>query len=156
MNVVVQRVRTTWTKASRGGAAAAVRNAAPMAFPLPPDLTSGLHEVQMREADGFQPHERVLDFADLEVTLREADGSLRVSPPQMSSFATHPRSGRPPAARISAGQWLRWQVNYRLIASYGGQWHYRLDTFNVAYGTVTPETFLGTPTRTIDEQGFVL
>ncbi|MFF0219692.1 hypothetical protein [Streptomyces vinaceus] len=127
-----------------------------MAFPLPPDLTSGLHEVRMREADGFQPHGRVLDFADLEVTLREADGCLRVGPPQMSSFATHPRGGRPPAARISAGQWLRWQVNYRLIASYGGQWHYRLDTFNVAYGTVTPEMLLGMPTRRIDEQGFVL
>jgi hypothetical protein len=35
MDVVAQRVRTTWTKRSRGGPAASVRNRVPVTFPRP-------------------------------------------------------------------------------------------------------------------------
>lgn len=55
MRIVVQRVRTSWTKASRGGAGAAMRSAAPTTFPLPTGLTSALHDVSMQEADLFVP-----------------------------------------------------------------------------------------------------
>lgn len=133
-----------------------MRNAAPIAFLLPPDLKSGLHEVLMMESDGFQPREQMLDLSNLEMSLREAEGFLKVSPPQMSTFATLPRNGRPPAVRLPPGQRLRWQINYRLIGSYGGQWYYRLDTFNVAYGPVLPDAFLAEPSRVIDERGFAL
>ena len=156
MDAVVQRVRTSWTKASRGGAGATRRNATPTAFLLPPNLRAGAHEVLMRESDAFHPSARELDFSELETIPRVVDGLLRIPPPQYSALATLPRSTRPPAVKLSPGQWLQWQVNYRIVATYGGKWHYRLDTFNIAYGPTRPDVFLGAPTRKVDERGFVL
>ncbi|MEV0175804.1 hypothetical protein AB0I00_32405 [Streptomyces sp. NPDC050803] len=55
MDITVQWVRTSWTKQSRGGEAAARRNAVPIGFSLP-RVPSGLaHFVQMSEHDGFEP-----------------------------------------------------------------------------------------------------
>jgi len=62
------------------------------------------------------------------------------------------RHHRPPATRIAAGQWLRWQINYRFVRISGGEWHYRLDTFNVAFRATAADLFLGEPNRTIDER----
>jgi hypothetical protein len=53
MDVVAQRVRTTWTKRPRGGPGASVRNRAPIAFPPPPGTE--LHEVAVDESTGFEP-----------------------------------------------------------------------------------------------------
>lgn len=55
--IVVQRVVTSWTKQSRGGAAATRRNAVPEAFTLPAGGESGvlIHEVDVRENGDFAP-----------------------------------------------------------------------------------------------------
>jgi hypothetical protein len=63
-------------------AEAAHRNAAPIAFPLPPISPPFVNEVQMREADDFRPqfvhHEGLPDsIADTGVLLREPTGSCR-------------------------------------------------------------------------------
>ena len=50
------------------------------------------------------------------------------------------------------GQWLRWQVNYRFSLSWEGDWHYRPDTLNLAYGEVDASAFLGVPTQIVDER----
>ncbi len=56
----VQWVRASWTKQSRGGVGAGRRNATPVAFPLPDDQASPfIHEIVMREQDGFQPRATV-------------------------------------------------------------------------------------------------
>ncbi len=53
--IVVQRIVTTWTKQSRGGAAAARRNGVPEAFALPTAGRVGVvvHEVDAHERDDF-------------------------------------------------------------------------------------------------------
>ncbi|MER5790840.1 hypothetical protein [Streptomyces sp. NPDC001980] len=152
MDAVVQRVRTSWTKKSRGGPGAARRNAAPTAFSLPPGLSAALHEVAMQESDSFEPRMQVRDLSAPGTILREADGLLRVDPPEVSLFAMPRRNRRPPAVRLAPGQWLQWQINYRFVGSCGGAWSYRLETFNIVYGSATPDVFLGVPTRRVDER----
>ncbi|MDT0546350.1 MULTISPECIES: hypothetical protein [Streptomyces] len=155
MDAVVQWVRTEWTKTSRGGTEAARRNAAPLAFPLPPGLASAVHEVVMREADAFEPHTSVRELPDPGVALREAGGLLRVRPPEASLFSMPRRHRRPPAVRLGPGEWLRWRINYRFVGFCGGEWSYRLDTLNVAYGPAAPDVFLGSPTRRVDERAYL-
>ncbi|MFC8431134.1 hypothetical protein [Streptomyces sp. NPDC057253] len=152
MDVVVQRVCTSWTKKSRGGSEAARRNAAPTAFLLPPGMTAGLHEVAMRESDFFEPSTEVQDLSAPGTILREVDGLLRVDPPEVSMFAMPRRNRRPPAVRLARDQWLQWQINYRFVGRCDGAWSYRLETFNVLYGSAMPDVFLGVPTRHVDER----
>jgi hypothetical protein len=110
----------------------------------------------MRERDAFQPRMRQIDLSKCGVPLRAVDGLLRISPPDTSLFSMPRRRRRPPATRLSRGEWLRWQINYRHVGSSGGQWHYSLDTFNIHFGTpASREVFLGEPTRTVEERGYV-
>ncbi|MEV6998526.1 hypothetical protein AB0N62_12645 [Streptomyces sp. NPDC093982] len=152
MNAVVQRVRTSWTKKSRGGSEAARRNAVPTAFLLPSGLSSALHEVAMRESDSFEPRVQVRDLSAPGTILREIDGLLRVDPPEVSMFAMPRRNRRPPAVRLAPGQWLQWQINYRFVGSCDGAWSYRLETLNILYGPAMPDVFLGVPARRVDER----
>ncbi|HET6708893.1 hypothetical protein [Amycolatopsis sp.] len=151
VDVVAQRVRTTWTKRSRGGPAAAVRNRVPVAFPLPPGV--GLHEVHVDESTGFEPRFRVRPLGEpAGVTLREVGGELSVlvEPAPMSR---PDRKWRPAPVHLRPGEWLRWQINYRFgsTCECGSDWSYRLDTLNLSYGG--PADFTGTPTRSVTELG---
>ena len=154
MDVVTQFVRTWWTKQSRGGSAAAHRNALPVAFPLSQSAPPFVHEITMDEQDQFQPHARLVPgIPDRAVVqLRETDGSLRVM--LMSAQYHDIVRRRRPATRLRAGEWLRWQINYRFRTYTGhGPWRYRLDTLNLGYHTeATPHLFLGAPTHYIDER----
>lgn len=154
MKAVVQLVSTSWTKQSRGGAAATRRNAAPIAFPLPALPPPFTHEVLIREHDGFQPQFTIREglpesAPDPAIHLEEADGRLRVQL-NLTPFGTPRRWRRPPARRLAHGDWLRWQINYRFEDS-NGEWTYRLDTLNIAYGPTPADLFLGTPTHHVDE-----
>ncbi|WP_262060883.1 hypothetical protein [Streptomyces sp. STR69] len=157
MEVTVQWVRTSWTKRSRGGEAAARRNAAPVGFLLPDGVASlvrTVHTVRMREQDDFTPCDGRAERRDVAVGLRETEGRLRVFPRVDPMFGLPPRPRRPPAVRLAPGQWVRWQLNYRFSSAAGVRdWSYWLDTFNVAYGPVTVDVFLGTPAFHVDEQG---
>ena len=151
----MQRISTWWTKESRGAPAATARNSAPIAFPLPPDFTSGLHDVVMREATDFEPTERTADLADTELglPLQAVGGSLHIRPPERYPGSVIIRNRRPPAVNLDAGQWLRWQINHCLIAWSGGPSHYVLQTFNVYFGPPPgPRIFLSTPARSLDER----
>ncbi|MFE6840134.1 hypothetical protein ACFVFI_35570 [Streptomyces sp. NPDC057705] len=153
MEITVQWIRTSWTKLSRGGDAAARRNAAPTGFPVPQVPPSFAHFVEMSEWDGFAPHETVKDLGEAGVSLREEDDRLRVLAREEQVFGMPSRSRRPPAVRLGPGQWVRWQLNYRFGGAGHGDWSYWLDTFNVAYGPVEPDVFLSEPTVLVDECG---
>jgi hypothetical protein len=151
MDVVAQRVRTTWTKRSRGGPAASVRNRVPIAFPLPAE--TGLHEVDVDESTGFEPRFSVRPLAELDdVVLSEADGGLSVLVIP-SPWGMPRRAWRPPPIRLRPSEWLRWQVNLRFGATCGcgSDWSYRLETLNLAYGGRAD--FSGKPTRAVIERG---
>jgi hypothetical protein len=148
---VVQRVRTEWTKASRGGEAATARNAAPIAFPLFSTEAPALHDVVMAEHAAFSPEHTLRpdlpDESELELRLVEGRLRVRISP---SPWGMPRRHRRPPAVYLEPGRWLRWQINYRFGMDYG--WEYRLETWNIAFGVSDPGTFLGTPDHIIDER----
>ncbi|GAB3668658.1 hypothetical protein GCM10027589_35300 [Actinocorallia lasiicapitis] len=153
MDVVVQWVRTSWSKNARGGPEAAVRNRAPSAFPLPEQGAPLLHEVVLEESDAFRPRgsHRPEPPGRAILDLREQDGGLRVMVVPNRWGAPRERR-RPPAVRLARGAWLRWQINYRFVGASSGHWFYRLDTFNIAHGPAAPELFLGTPDRVVDER----
>ncbi|MFD9071503.1 hypothetical protein [Streptomyces lasiicapitis] len=154
MDITMQWIRTSWTKESRGGEAAARRNAAPVGFALPHAESGSAHVIRMHERDGFEPYDSWEDLRRVDVQLREADGRLRVLPRVQPLFALPPRSRRPPAVRLVPGQWVRWQLNYRFSSAAGIRgWSYWLDTFNIAYGAVNADVFLTAPTVSVDEQG---
>ncbi|MEV7422249.1 hypothetical protein [Streptomyces sp. NPDC091212] len=154
MEVTVQWIRTSWTKQSRGGEAAARRNAAPVGFRVPHMSPSAAHVVRMRERDGFDPYDGQEDLRKVDVQLRKDDDRLRVLPRVQPLFALPPRPRRPPAVRLAAGQWVRWQLNYRFSSATGVRgWSYWLDTFNIAYGPAGADVFLSPPTVLVDERG---
>jgi hypothetical protein len=154
VDVVVQWIRTSWTKWSRGGVAAANRNAAPISFPLPAMQAPFAHVVVMREQDGFRPAESVEALTNADVSLRHVDARLRVFPRVSPPFAVPPRPRRPPAVHLIRGEWVRWQLNYRFSSAAGMQdWSYWLDTFNIAHGPTDTDLFLGAPTYFVDERG---
>jgi hypothetical protein len=113
--IVIQRVGTTWTKASRGGAGAAARNQCPSAFPLPVDAV--LHSVDMAEENQFEPLHESADVVPAsvreELRLRIRGEQLTMLP-QVSAFWMPRRHRRPPRHPVSRGTWLRWTINYRL------------------------------------------
>jgi hypothetical protein len=162
VEVVVQHVQTSWTKLSRGGPAAAVRNRVPVAYSLPEGLRApGVQRVTHRESDGFIPQKEERDFKieSQGTRLRYAELALVDDDGERLRVALHPsahgmprRHRRPPSVRLLPGEWLRWQVNYRFVGVSSGEWHYRLDTFNVGFGAVHAELFLCEPTRQIDER----
>ena len=154
VEAVVQWVRTSWTRHSRGGVAATRRNAAPVAFLLPGEPAPFIHEVTMRESDEFRPQAAVrtgLPGDSDPVFLEEEDGLLRVQL-IVTPFGMPRRWRRPPALRLARGEWVRWQVNYRFSHSWEGDWTYRLDTLNLVHGPAGPrDLFLGGPTYHVSE-----
>lgn len=151
VDVIAQWVRTSWTKRSRGGAAATHRNAVPSGFPLPSIQSPLVHTLVMAERDNFEARESLHygepDQAD--VLLGEADGRLRVEL-VVTPFGMPRRRRRPPAVRLSQDEWVQWQVNYRF--PHEDSWSYRLDTLNLAYGPVLADIFTGAPTLHVDER----
>ncbi|MBF6469883.1 hypothetical protein IU427_32685 [Nocardia beijingensis] len=161
MQILLQWVRTSWTKKSRSGAAAAARNTAPIAFELPVIGRAIIHEVTLNECDAFRPISTLRDLPASRpemmiesVSLAEKQGKLRILPTIPALWQIPPRRRRPPAVHVEPGQWIRWQLNYRFSSATGdGDWSYHLHTLNVAYGPTQPDTFFGTPTRYVDERG---
>lgn len=150
--IIVQRVTTTWTKASRGGAGATARNQAPVAFRLPPG--AAWHTVGMAEEDQFEPaHEAgaaVPEFVCEELGVRIDGGQLSMLPQVPASWMPG-RHRRPPRQSVAPGAWLRWSVNYRLGLDRG--WTYGLVTWNVAFRAQScgRELFGGDPPHAVSE-----
>ena len=154
MDVTVQWVRTTWSKLSRGAPHSTARSRAPEAFLLPTGSSPLLHEVLMREQDGFRPVFTV--SAEVpgrdRILLREQEDELRV---QVPSGGGAPERGYRPLVTIRSGEWMRWQINNR-HTSYSGNWFYEMRTVNVAFGPVSREAFMGKPDHFVDERAALI
>ncbi|WP_326561969.1 hypothetical protein [Micromonospora sp. NBC_01796] len=138
-----------------------------MSFALPAQVAPLTQEINMGEADGFEPRETLVHVpyqGELRLRLRPSyrsevrlllvDGHLQVElfP---AAWGMPRRHRRPPTVRLAYGEWLRWQINYRFMGMNGGASLYRLDTLNVAHGAVPASTFLGEPPRFIDERAHI-
>ncbi|WP_433263014.1 hypothetical protein ACQPWR_24825 [Micromonospora vinacea] len=155
MDAVAQWVRTSWTRQSRGGAEATRRNAVPVSFALPARAAPLTQEIEMVEAEGFEPREGLTRPPyRSDMRLRPVDGRLQVEL-IAAAWGMPRRHRRPPAVRLVEGEWLRWHINYRFAGMNGGATLYRLDTLNLAHGAVPVDTFLGEPPRFIDERAHI-
>jgi len=148
--IAVQWVRTSWTKSSRGGDAAARRNAVPTVFDLPSVGLPCFDQVQLSESDGFLAHHEITPgLPDRRLILLDSgNGHLRVFP-RPPGYAAPRRRRRPPAVRLAAGDWLRWRINYRFHSHQG--WIYQVHTWNVAYRPGSDQPFSSPPRRDVDE-----
>lgn len=150
IDVAVQLVKTTWTKASRGGGEASRRNSVPTLFPAADQARPCWQEISQDELDGFTPRMTVTTGIPGKalIALTESADLLRVLPRPISYGSPH-RRRRPPAVRLARTEWLRWRINYRYHSHQG--WIYRLDTWNIAYRPASSEVFVGPPRFDVDE-----
>jgi hypothetical protein len=162
--ILLQVIRTVWTKASRGGALASRRNAVPDALPflaaLPPRHPQGIlvHRVEFTEKAGFslpasadsdsveESSTRILGVlverlgSNLHVTL-DLDPARGVSgaPPRIAAI----HGGAPPEFSLQTGEWGRVSYNSRYSPDEG--WWYEKVVANTALlEKFDPRVFLRT------------
>lgn len=169
MDVVTQWVTTEWSGRSRGGPGAVRRRAVPQGFRLPGRRRAFVHEIVVTESNDFEPvesfgvepPEREPSLARSGLRLVRADRGVRVEllPARRGDLprGVPGQDRRRPAVWLAPGEWLRWQVNYRVSLPWaaGGRGEYRQDTLNIAVGPADPELFFGEPTRHIDERSLL-
>ncbi|MET9920681.1 hypothetical protein ABZZ04_26885 [Streptomyces sp. NPDC006435] len=138
--VVVQMIVVRWSVASRGGEGARLRSRVPKGFLLPEGMSGPVvHRVDCDERDGFVPRFRTFDG----LRPLESETPLRVAPEAdgVRVFADRNRRAcAPPARRLGAGQWLRWQDTS------SGRRRVGMTVVNVAVvGRPPANLFLGVP-----------
>ncbi|QRK11068.1 hypothetical protein JQX13_13940 [Archangium violaceum] len=164
----LQHLRTEWTKHSRGGPRAGVRNATPRALPLPLFALESADEEVFRvqtvlfdEWQQFRPREQ----QDMHRKAFAEAGALRVERVNEGAIILldHGRMGRPGDSAwgsmtrgqhreeffsLRAGEWGRAVYNERLHYWDSGEWYYRQHVLNVGLLHDAPrDVFLSTPPR---------
>lgn len=142
--LIVQRITTEWTKASRGGDSATKRNATPNAMQLPPlaGASSGylLHDIRYLEWEHFECHADVVE-SDFQTHIRIEPVFLHVTREHVTArfvWSWHhcgaPERDSHDLFHLSLGQWGRFTCNGRFGAesSSGREWGYHKTVFNVA------------------------
>ncbi|SEQ10810.1 hypothetical protein SAMN05216188_10290 [Lentzea xinjiangensis] len=147
----MQWVRVEWAQRAKGGAG--VPDPLPEGFVLP-HLRPAVHEVVLREENGFRPvwsAERA-EIDRMRLSLREDDGVTTVQLHD-TMMASPRRRERASPVRLLPGQWVRWQLDHRWERPRDGGFNHLSTTLNLACAPVTdPELFLGAPTRHVDER----
>lgn len=162
--LLIQHVHTLWSKQSRGGRGARLRNSVPTAVTLPEECNSRtgwiLHVAQFAESNHFERADRCVfadDFAqlriqDLEVHTndetavvrfhRDGDNAVRTSP---LPFSDLPAIGR--------NQWIRLRYNGRYVDRCTGNWWYEQSCYNLGwFETFAEDVFLKSrPTNKFEE-----
>jgi hypothetical protein len=147
--LVIQRVRVVWTGCGRGAAEATVRGQLPKAFPLPNSDGSGevlVHEVWMREADGYVPSEELRAHSDLSGVdwlglKREPSGAIRIERhPVWASYPVIRRAVH--LGTLAPGQSVRYRANFRL-SGYSMTWTYHDWVVSIAHEAPHGIMFLG-------------
>ncbi len=154
--IVVQELRTRWTKDSRGGPAASVRNATPHAAVLPTVPASAgeavlVQRVKFDEAGDFAPESsfELTSLSDLRKTTADLQVHLESGVVRVryvwNQFCGAPERPHGRAIRIAQGSWCRILHNGRY--GYAGSWSYQSTVVNIALGVIAPRTFLDTEPR---------
>lgn len=156
--ILVQEIRSVWTKASRGGPAAALRNSVPEAAPFPtaaarPPADRIFHQALVYgEANGFasplKSEFAVSDAASLAVgcvKIHVSAGRLLVAYEyDHRAGGLPPRLDRPDEEiTLPPGSWARVKHNGRFT---GDEWWYEKLVVNVGlFRRPDPAAFLATP-----------
>lgn len=143
--LIIQRIKTTWTKASRGGENASKRNTVPCASTLPsfslPTNEYLLHDIRYDETNAFRGETQYRNIAHsgsvflgpllLYVRPRQAEAKFVWSAHECGA----PERVSHPLFTLKLGEWGRFECNGRFGAtSKSGQaWTYQHSLFNVAF-----------------------
>lgn len=149
--LIVQRITTEWTKASRRGDGATKRNATPYAMRLPRlagDVASYLlHNVRYLEWEDFECHADVFE-SETKTHIQIEPLFLHVTKERVTArfvWSWHhcgaPERDSHDLFHISLGQWGRFTCNGRFGAesSSGREWGYHKTVFNVALADLFDE-----------------
>lgn len=137
--LVIQELRTTWTKISRGGQGAAKRNSTPleMPLPMPPSGAVFVHRVHFSEFDEFAPSPRSAHSQDtVPHDLSGFDGYFDGNDVLVRTHWT-PHLGLPKRPngrriRLHLGEYCRLFHNGRLTDHDTGEWSYQSTVINIA------------------------
>jgi hypothetical protein len=151
--LIVQHIKTQWTKASRGGAAAARRNAVPVSFRLPPALhrQDALHTIEIAEWEDFQYREtwKFLSYGGHlqvgPVLIHAGLETIKVQFVWSWNECGAPERESHKAFELRPGEWGRLICNGRFGSTYsmGQEWLYHKSVFNVLFGdSVEPDVFV--------------
>jgi len=164
--IVVQELRTRWTKLSRGAPAASSRNRTPRGLRLPVQHVqaqdSFFHRVVFAEEAAFEP--QVKEAAFFANAKREIAG-VEIRPdasPLVVSFVWSVFACGAPArphgkrASLESGEWCQILHNGRF--GYDHEWTYQSTVVNIAVLTNwNPDAFLSSPpTFTMDHRAELL
>lgn len=152
--IILQRVHTVWTKASRGGVGAVQRNALPHACAIPLDGFAAeitLHRISFQERNDFEPHHGIepiaslveLDLPGLSVAA-EGEQLLVRHPKDPRSLANgtsdYPHEGA--GFTISLDEWGQVEFNARYADWDTGTWWYERSIYNVGwFSSIEPSRF---------------
>lgn len=125
-----------------------MRGRLPRAFPIPASAYGEVlvHEISMREADGYARSEETrvcgnLSEVDWLCLRREPSGAIRVE--RQPVWASYPISRRVVhICTLEPGQSARYQANFRL-SGYSMTWTYYDWTVNIAHEPPRGDLFLG-------------
>lgn len=142
-NIVIQRVDCTWTKKSRGGEAARVRNAIPVVVPVPDaafDSPFFLHHATFSEYRGFQLSERVLSgdrlpnrkLHGIEFIMNEDNLLIRFHRDPYNAATPRAKPRTVDVFSIGESQWGQLTYNGRYVDFDSGKWWYEKTVFNIA------------------------
>ena len=151
--LVVQEIRTTWTKASRGGIEAGVRNSVPETAEIPwlpiaqPGLPVILHRLTYSEPNFSMPERNLVEVATLPVRLVGVTVEL-VGEEARATFQWTTSCGAPRRERvrqtlvIQPGEWS--QIVYNGRTGGRGEWRYLKVVVNVGlFSSVARDVFTG-------------
>ena len=162
--ILIQHIHTLWSKKSRGGNGARLRNAVPTAVALPKECGRGLrwvlHVAQYSELNDFERTDRCVsanEFAQLGIRdlefltendtvvarfYRDGNNAARTSPLPFSDL---------PA--IKRNQWIRLRYNRRYVHRSTGNWWYEQSCYNLGwFETFADDVFLNSrPTNRFEE-----
>jgi len=164
MLVIVQEIKVSWTKKSRGGEGSVQRNTVPEVFILPPvqpvkyDDVLIHQQIRFGESNDFDMPNGELKTEKFEVNTRSEFGclSLRFKPAQLEiqykygwSCTGAPRRDDHPWTRfLDAGQWIQMIYNGRFNSGWESFWTYHKTVFNIALlAQFNPDIFLKQPTH---------
>jgi hypothetical protein len=155
--LIVQIIRSYWTKASRGAPGSIARNTVPECLPIPLQQVNAqgirvlYHEIVFKEATGFQtPDERI--SIDPAIYPRHGCTTVeRIAKTVCANYKYHHCGGAPDRSSLKrvvkadVGNWIQIRENGRFSPTWEGDWWYQKIVVNAGlFDNIVAEQFINT------------